>query len=185
MGMIIRVGFNNQNWAGRCRDAAPNRDLRLHKCQGRYIDTGYELDENGDCVGNHCWESKLCTKYYWGNSRGNFDIMRAYGNVFFVFPDIDNSLVLWGKSKVDRVEGNKVYFKPFSPMPPQKWVRNLSPKDDILGENWGQGTYRYLDDAQEARLHKLTLHLGRDGMNNAEKHLKEAGRLYKIEELKS
>ena len=153
--MIIRVGFNNQNWAGRCKDAAPNRDLRLYKCQGGYINTGYKLDANGDCVGD-CWESKLCTEsiYRWVSHLGNFDIMRAYGNVFFVFPDFDNSLVLWGKSEVDRVVGNEIYFKPFSPMPPENWVRNLSPRDDILGVNWGAGTYRYLDAAQEARLRK-------------------------------
>ena len=145
MGMLIRVAFNNQSWRGRCKNA--DRDTRLFKCQEGVVDVGYKLDANGNCIAN-CWESTLCTKHFWGNPLGNFG-QRASGNVFFVFPHhIDNSLILWGKSEVDKVEGNRIYFKKFEAMPSQKWVRFPSAKD-ILGIPWGQGTYRYLNKDQE------------------------------------
>jgi hypothetical protein len=144
MGMIIRVAFNNQNWAGRCKGAG--QDGRLFKCQEGIVDTSYQLDANGNCLAN-CWESTLCTKYFWESTIGNFG-KRAAGNVFFVFPDVNNSLALWGESEVDRVEGSRVYFKPFMAMPSNKWVRNLSPID-ILGKYWKGGTWRYLSSNQE------------------------------------
>lgn len=94
---------------------------------------GYRLDKNRNCTARS-WESTLCTEYFWGSTIGNFG-PRAQGIVFFVFSDIDNSLVLWGKSEVDRVEGDRVYFKKFKPVPSEKWVRNLS-AEDILGVPW-------------------------------------------------
>ena len=69
---------------------------------------------------------------------------KAAGTVFFVFPDVDGSLVLWGKSKVKKVRGNKVYFEEFEPMSEEKWAKGLRAKE-ILGVNWGNGTFRYLD----------------------------------------
>ncbi|HEX9976715.1 MAG TPA: hypothetical protein VGA82_05640 [Dehalococcoidales bacterium] len=150
MGMIIRVAFNNQNWAGKCKNA---HGVLFSKCWDGTLDVSYALDKNGNCIAN-CWESTLCTKYFWENQRGNFS-ERAEGTVFFVFsPPIDNSLILWGKSEVDRVKNNKVYFREFKPIPYGKWVRDLWPKD-ILGKPWGSGTYRYLTEEQERFLNNL------------------------------
>ncbi len=149
MGMIIRVAFNNQNWAGTCKNA---RGDKFAKCRDRVLDVGYALDESGKCTAT-CWESTLCVKYFWGNPIGNFG-RRAKGTVFFVYPHTDNSLVLWGKSEVDRVEGDRIFFKEFKPMPPEKWVRNLR-AEDILGVPWGNGTYRYLCKEQEDSLNSL------------------------------
>jgi len=144
MGMIIRVAFNNQNWSSRCTNVRGDR--RFFKCRERAYATGYKLDEKSNCLAD-CWESTLCTKYFWESTIGNFG-NKAEGNVFFVYPDVDNSLVLWGKSVVDRVEGDRIYFREFKAMPTEKWVRNLSAKQ-ILGKNWGQPTFRYLNDDQE------------------------------------
>ena len=144
MGMIIRVAFNNQNWSGRCKNV--RGDPRFSKCREELYAVGYKPDERGNCLAN-CWESTLCTEFFWVSSVGNFG-GRAAGNVFFVYPDVNNALVLWGKSDVDRRAGDRIYFKPFKAMPAQKWVRNLSAKQ-ILGKNWASGTYRYLNEVQE------------------------------------
>lgn len=143
MGMIIRVAFNNQNWSGRCQNV--RGDTRFSKCREDVYDVGYKLDEKGNCLAD-CWESTLCTAYFWGSTIGNFG-RRAQGNVFFVYSDTNNGLVLWGKSEVARVEGKWIYFKAFKPIPETKW-RRLNAKQ-ILGKNWGQGTYRYLSKSHE------------------------------------
>lgn len=152
MGMIIRVAFNNQNWAGKCKNA-DQRGRRLFKCWQQVVDTGYKVDRSGNCLAD-CWESTLCTEYFWMSTRGNFDTERANGNVFFVYPDIDNSFVLWGKSKIERVVGNKVYFKKFKPMSLERWVRGLSSKD-MIGKHWGSGTFRYIDAQIESKLKEI------------------------------
>lgn len=152
MGMIIRVAFNNQNWAGNCKNA-DQHDRGLFKCWKNTLKTGYKIDENGNCMAN-CWESTLCTEYSWLNKNGYFDTNRAKGNVFFVFPAYDNSLVLWGKSRVSKVIGDKIYFNKFKPMPAEKWIRDL-PANFILGKNWGHGTFRYIDSQIENKLKNL------------------------------
>lgn len=151
MGMIIRVAFNNQNWAGKCKNA--DHDRRLFKCKQQVVETGYKIDKNGNCLAE-CWESTLCNKYFWMSTIGNFDTKKVKGNVFFVYPDIDNSLVLWGKSRVKKVIANKVYFEKFRPMPLEKWVRGLYPKV-MIGQHWKQNTFRYIDSRVESRLKDL------------------------------
>ncbi len=156
MGMIIRVAFNNQNWMGKCTNIS--NDPRFNKCTTNTVDVSTEIDELGNCEGEHCVEKTLCTECYWENFQGNFG-KRATGTVFFVFPDVDGSLVLWGRSKVKRVEGNKVHFEEFQPMSEERWVKGLRAKE-ILGVHWGQGTYRYLDKTQEDFLMSLIAKVG-------------------------
>jgi hypothetical protein len=151
MGMIIRVAFNNRNWMGKCTNA--DRDPRLFKCREEVVATGYEIDKNGNCVSKVCWEQSLCKEYRWKSGK-NFDRNRAEGLVFFVFPDVDNSLVLWGMSKIKEVKGNEIYFDEFKPLPPEKWVRGLSSKD-LIGKHWGSGLYRYIGPDKEAKLKEL------------------------------
>ncbi len=161
MGMIIRTAFNNQNWDGRCNNADKNtdkRDERLFKCWNKVLKTGYEIDENGNCLAN-CYESTLCTEYYWMNGERNgklldFKTDRAKGNVFFVNPIKDNSLVLWGKSKISKVNGGKIEFEKFKPMPEEKWIHGLTAKY-IFGVHWGQLTFRYIDSQIEKYLNDL------------------------------
>jgi len=152
MGMVIRVAFNNQGWSDRCKDVLS--DHRLFKCKQKIIDVNVQVDEHGHCTAS-CWDRKLCSEYCWENNRGrNFNTNRARGKVFFVYPDIDNSLVLWGKSEVERVEGNKIYFRPFKPMPHEKWVKGLSAQK-IVGKKMGRGFYRYISAEQESLLESL------------------------------
>lgn len=151
MGMVIRVAFNNKNWAGKCTNA--NRDRRLFKCRENVVNTGYKVDKNGNCLAE-CWESSLCTKFFWNSEVGNFNKERAKGEVFFVFTDLDNSLILWGMSKVKKIEGKRIYFDKFKPLPPEKRVKFPSSKD-VVGKVWGQNTYRYIDANREDELKEL------------------------------
>lgn len=153
MAMVIRVAFNNRNWASKCTNA--DRDGRLFKCREKVVDTGYKVDKNGNCLAE-CWESTLCKRYFWESTVGNFDKERAKGQVFFVFLDTNNSLVLWGMSRVKKVEGKKIYFDEFKPMPPEKWIRGLSSKD-VVDEVWKQNPFRYIDADKEAKLKELIM----------------------------
>jgi len=150
MGMIIRVAFNNQNWAGRCKNA--DRDVRLFKCWEGAYNVSYQIGEAGNCLAG-CWESKLCIEYCWENHLGDFNPFRAEGNVYFVYPDLANSLVFWGKSEVKEVRGNKVYFEKFEAMPEEDQKR-LGAEDIlyVFGSPWRQPPFRYLDEGQENRL---------------------------------
>lgn len=141
MGMIIRVAFNNSNWSGKCKNA--DRDRRLIKCKKEIFDTRYQIDKDGNCLGD-CWESELCKSFTWHRVKGNFNVEKAKGNVFFIFPDIDNSFVLFASSKILEVSDKTIKFKKFKPLPPEKWKTGLS-SYDLIHTSWGQGTYRYLD----------------------------------------
>ncbi|MEM3526234.1 MAG: hypothetical protein QXV37_02365, partial [Candidatus Jordarchaeaceae archaeon] len=91
-------------------------------------------------------------------------------------PDIDNTLVLWGTSEVDHVESGRnaywLYLKPFKPMPEESWVRGIKARD-ILGKNWGQGTYRYLDEEQTKILENLIKEKTRHTPQNQEESASE------------
>lgn len=152
MGIIIRVAFNNKRWAGKCSNA-DKRDRRLFKCWSKTVETGWRINKRGQCLAN-CVESVLCRKYYWINFQGNFDAMKASGNAYFVYPDINHSLVLWGKSRIKSVVKNKIFFHPFQPMPEKKWVRGISAKS-ILGKHWGSTPFRYIDNKIESKLDSL------------------------------
>ncbi len=150
MGILIRVAFNNQNWAGRCKNV--KNDKRLLKCQDQTYKTGYKVDKNGDCSSN-CWESNLCTKYLWGNLENFRQKEKAQGTVWFFYTSPDNSLVLWGKSKVKKVEDKKIYFEKFNPLPEESRIRVSS--KELLGTKWGQRTYRYTNPQIESKLKEL------------------------------
>ncbi|MEO0086709.1 MAG: hypothetical protein ABIK90_01360 [candidate division WOR-3 bacterium] len=151
--MIIRTVFNNQNWQSPCKKVKD--DQRLFKCHKKVVNTPYRRDKKGNCKGEDCWEVYLCKKYRWP---GVSNKEKAKGNVFFVFSDTDNSLVLWGMSKVKKVdkekEENYVYFEKFEPWPEEKWIRGLSAKD-LIGKHWGNGTFRYIDSKKEDKIKKL------------------------------
>ena len=148
--MILKVAYNNQNWAGTCKNA--NNYATFFKCIDKTYNVNYRLNNKGNCLAT-CWESTLCKKYFWRSTIGNFSV-RAEGKVFFVYPTFENDLTLWGRSEVDRVEYNTVYFKEFKAMPREKWVRNLS-AIDIFGTPWMQPPFRYLIEKQEEYLEDL------------------------------
>jgi hypothetical protein len=153
--MLIRTAFNNAGWAGKCTNAAD--DKRLYKCQKGIVDVGYgrfTFDEEGVCT-SACDEARLCTELVWHSYHGKVDKKRAEGTAaYFVFPDIDSTLTLWGRATIDCTEDKRVRFLPFSPLPEEQWVRHLR-ADEILGKPWGQGTYRFIDSVTEAHLEIL------------------------------
>jgi len=176
-GLVIRTAFNNQEWAGRCKN--PLNDKRCFKCieGGLYINHGnpIEEDEHGDCKGdpenyplNHplnkiephwCWEQVLCKKYFWGNPLGSWRSADIEMPVYFVYPESNGTMTLWGYSTIEKIDNSldeytPISFKPFEPLPKEKWVRGLTGKI-ITGKKWGQGIFRYLDEHHERYLASL------------------------------
>jgi hypothetical protein len=116
------------------------------------IDIGhgtFTVDNNGVCT-SACWESSLCSSFSWESLIGDYDVNRANGDTYFVYPARDNSLTYFGASRVRSVNGNKIYFEPFSPLSDHARIRGLR-AIDFLGKKWGMGTHRYLNDSQEER----------------------------------
>ena len=143
MAIIIRVAFNNQHWNGQCQNA--DRDRRLFQCHKSIIDTGYKVTKKGQCAAQ-CWEQNLCSTYTWHYNK-NFG-ERAFGRAYFVYRDVDQTLVLWGTSEISEVEGNLLTFKKFKPLSENEQVQGLTYQylEDIGVARWGSGTFRYLDE---------------------------------------
>lgn len=142
MAVIIRTAFNNQSWNGQCQNA--DRDRRLFQCHEAVIDIGYKVTKTGQCAAQ-CWEQSLCSTYVWHSTTGDFG-ERATGDVYFVYRDIDQSLVLWGKSEIKKAEGNSLTFKRFKPLSESEQVRGLTYQyfENIGVPRWGSGTFRYI-----------------------------------------
>jgi len=153
MGIIIRTVFNNQNWMKSCTNA--DRDRRLFQCHDAVVNISYKVNKKGICKAK-CWEKRLCSEYSWYSKIGNFG-PRATGKAYFIYRDIDNSLVLWGKSKIKNVEDNKIDFNPFKPFSQKKRIENLSFNDlrQLGVPTWGAGTFRYIGEDTETRLDSL------------------------------
>ena len=164
-GIVIRTVFNNQGWAAPCKN--PTKDYRCYKCVGGdivSINGGNPIEQNdkGSCYGDFgsvflpedawCWEQTLCTKYYWRNVKGKWRYANAGMPVYFVYTELDGSLTLWGQSTIDTVENDleypTLYFKPFKPLPENKWIKGLR-GEDLTGSSWRQLFYRYLDEIHE------------------------------------
>ena len=161
MAVIIRTVFNNQNWNGQCQNA--DRDCRLFKCQKAVVDIGYKITKDGQCAAQ-CWEQSLCSNYAWHLTTGNFS-ERATGRVYFVYPDVDKTLVLWGKSEIMKADGNALTFKKFKPLSENKQVRGLTYQvlEGIGVPEWRAGTFRYIFDKTVDALDSLISEAGRVG----------------------
>jgi Ribbon-helix-helix protein, copG family len=176
-GIVIRTAFNNQGWSGRCKN--PLNDSRCFKCRegGLYINKGNPIEEgdNGFCKGETedyplsypisdndsfwCWEQVLCVKYFWGNVKGKWRNVVEGMPAYFVYSEFGNTLTLWGHSVIERIDNEPekyppIYFKPFEPLPLDKWVKGLT-GDVITGKSWRQLHYRYLDENHENYLASL------------------------------
>jgi len=170
-GLVIRTVFNNQGWAGRC--IRPLGDIKCFKCSegGLYINGGNPVKEDGQgyCKGEPedyplepnawCWEQVLCKKYFWGNVKGKWRFVFKGMPVYFVYPELDLSLTLWGHSVIDSINNEPekyapIYFKPFKPLPQERWVKGLTGQD-ITGKDWRQLHFRYLDESHEKYLSAL------------------------------
>jgi hypothetical protein len=184
-GLVIRTAFNNQGWAGRCKEPV-TKDRRCHKCVDAvfFINEGKPIkeDQDGYCTGDGsgmyksnqflrnlephwCWEQLLCRKLFWGNPLGQWRWVFIGMPVYFVYGERDRTLTLWGHSTIDRIENDfdeypLIYFKPFEPLPEKKWVKGLT-AEEIYGKLWKMGTYRYLDENHERYLASLVAGEGR------------------------
>jgi hypothetical protein len=140
---------------------------------GLYINKGnpIEEDEKGICKGEPedyplfedesgwCWEQVLCKKYFWGNVKGKWRQVFKEMPVYFVYPELDGSLTLWGHSLIERIDNEPdeyppIYFKPFKPLPQDRWVKGLI-GEEITGQKWKQLHFRYLDESHEKYLSAL------------------------------
>lgn len=153
MSVIIRAAFNNQNWNGQCQNA--DRDRRLFQCHESVISTGYKVTKAGKCAAQ-CWEQSLCSNYTWHSTTGNFG-ERATGDAYFVYRDIDQTLVLWGKSEIKKAEGSSLTFKKFKPLSENAQVRGLTYQylEEVGVPKWGSGTFRYISDKTSDVLNAL------------------------------
>ena len=170
-GIVIRTVFNNQGWAGPCKK--PLDDPRCYICKRGIlpgINGGNPIveDAEGICYGDFgafavpedewCWEQTLCSKLFWRNVRGKWREASEGMPVYFVFSNRDNSLTLWGRAEIDSIDNKLVlptlFFKPFSPLPENKWIHGLTGVE-ITGKQWRQGHFRYLDDKHETYLASL------------------------------
>jgi len=144
MSVIIRTAFNNQNWNGQCLNA--DRDRRLFQCHESVINTGYNITQTGQCAAK-CWEQSLCSSYAWHSTTGDFG-ERATGDAYFVYRDVDQTLVLWGKSKIQKIEGNTLKFKKFKPLSENEKVTGLTYQylEEVGVPKWRSGTFRYISD---------------------------------------
>lgn len=191
-GLVIRTAFNNQDWAGRCKK--PLSDSQCFKCsEGKlYINHGnpVEEDEQGYCKGNPenyplnhpfdreqphwCWEQVLCKRYFWGNVRGKWRSTFPDMPVYFVYPESNGTLTLWGYSTIERIDNEPdkyppIFFKPFTPLPKNKWIRGLH-GEEITGRKWGQGNFRYLEEKYQRYLASLIEGKSRHNVLPQERH---------------
>ncbi len=191
-GLVIKTAFNNQGWAGRCKEPV-TRDRRCYKCVDGvfWINRGVPVKEDRDayCTGNGsgmyvsnqhllnlqphwCWEQLLCRKLFWGNPLGQWRAVFIGMPVYFVYSERDATRTLWGHSTIHRIDNNfdeypLIFFKPFESLPEKQWVKGLT-AEEICGKGWRQGTFRYLDEDHEQYLASLIEGGGRRNVSASE-----------------
>lgn len=154
MPIIIRTTFNNQDWNGQCQNA--DRDRRLFQCCKAIVNVQFNITKSGQCTAE-CWEQSLCSNYSW-YAKTNFGD-RALGRAYFIYRDIDQTFVLWGKSTIKTAEDDSLHFRKFKPLPEASQVRGLNYKDleQIGVPKWGSGTFRYISEETANILDSLVL----------------------------
>lgn len=169
--IVIKTVFNNQDWKGPCK--RPLKDYRCYMCVKGVlpgINGGNPIEENnkGFCHGGFgsfaitedswCWEQTLCEKFYWRNVKGKWRFVNEGMPVYFVYPEHDKSLTLWGHTVIDTIDNDHelptLHFKAFNPLPQEKWIQGLTGKE-LTGAHFKQGHYRYLDDKHHNYLSSL------------------------------
>ena len=157
--------YNNKSWEALCNTPGKDRDCSL--CFDPNVDIRPPSHGAGACDGN-CWERDICIKYRWGcTPQGKKFGRRAYEGmkVFFVYKQLDRNYTLWGKTTVQSIDDKltpsfdgKYYqfmnFTPFEALPKDKWVRGLTNKQ-LVGQQWRQGRFRYVDTGRESYLEQL------------------------------
>ena len=173
MSMVIRVLYNNQGWRAPCNTPGtrntPDRDSLCWLCFKGNVNIRMPSLNDEECSG-HCWEQHICTEYRWGCApKGRIFGPSAYPGikVYFIYKQPDGNYTLWGRTTVSDVDksiagGDRedeagfsfIHFNPFEPLPREKWVSNLS-DIQLVGNQWRQGRYRYINTQREAYLEGL------------------------------
>jgi hypothetical protein len=178
--IVLRVLHNNSQYSAKCtlpdplcwkclearRDLDQGKPLKLNITPPRPNDT--------KCSGA-CWERDLLKYRDWGSDQDFRRVlpgMKAY--LVFEQKNDKNKIgyCLWGSPTVEVVNqstareisqdsrvkyGYWIHFKPFDPLPREKWSRVLSDRD-LVGSSWRRGFYRYIyDEGRQAFLDKLAL----------------------------
>lgn len=168
MGIVIRTLYNNQAWKQPC--VKPFADHFCFECLKDYVSLSIKPPSKDDevCSGR-CWEQNICSGYRWGCTPSGrrfgkraFPGMKAY----FVYKQPDGKYTIWGtsvvrsiesvfkKSSIDDKEYQFMNLQPFDQLPQRNWARNMTDKQ-LVGEEWRQGRYRFIDSEQESYLDQL------------------------------
>jgi len=168
MDLVVRVLYNNQSWQAPCKK--PGSDRLCWQCfrEDDLDITGPSISDE-ICTG-HCWEQHLCTDYRWGcYPKGRNFGSRAYSGqkVYFIFRQPDGKYTVWGKTSIQDIDKKPMeqgkddekgfafmHFNSFKPLIKDKWIVNLSDRQ-LVGEEWRQGRYRFIDAKQSAYIEDL------------------------------
>jgi len=165
-GIVIRCMYNNQGWKAPCIKLG--EDPECEPCFYPLVQIRPPKRDDKICSG-HCWERYICTDYRWGCYPKGNTFARAYKGmkVFFVYKHFAGDYTIWGTTRVvsidsepmqtskDFEDGFKfIHFEPFEQLPKEEWVSGLSDKQ-LVGAEWRQGRFRYIDREQELHLEKL------------------------------
>jgi hypothetical protein len=167
VAIVIRVAWNNKSWKASCD--TPGKDPFCWYCFRGVLQIEQPKKDDFICTGD-CWESRLCKEFKWGcTAKGKVYGSDAYPGVsaFFVFKQPDDNYTVWGRTSVSAVDTQPmkstykyedgyafIHFQPFEPLPPEKWVKNLSDVE-LVGKRWLQGRHRYIDNDQAVYLDQL------------------------------
>lgn len=166
MGLVIRCMYNNRGWKAPC--VKPGKDPECELCFVSLVDIRPPKRDDEICSG-HCWERYICTNYRWGCYPKGNTFARAYKGmkVFFVYKHLMRGYTIWGTTRVvsidsepmqtgkDFEDGYKfIHFEHFEQLPTDKWAPGLSDKQ-LVGADWRQGRFRYIDRDRELYLEKL------------------------------
>ena len=173
MGLVIRCMFNNQDWKDAC--IKPGEDWECEMCFLSPVNIRPPKKDDEVCSG-HCWERYICRKYRWGCTPQGRTFAQAYKGmkVFFVYKHFMGNYTIWATTKVINVDDHPmqtgvededgfvfIHFEPFDPLPREKWVPELSDQQ-LVGELWRQGRFRYIDKEREQYLEQLIERTGVD-----------------------
>jgi len=173
MGLVIRTLYNNQNWKAPC--VRPGDDPKCLPCFTSLVNIKPPKKDDEICKGN-CWERDICVKFRWGCTPQGRTFARAYKGmkVFLTHRQFMGGYTIWGITRVAAMDYSPlytglsgedgfsfIYFEPFEPLPQDKMVSGLS-DNEIVGEMWRQGRFRYIDTDREQHLEKL---IAREGIS--------------------
>jgi len=160
-GIVIRVCYNNQEWAGRCKD--PVNDPMCSRCvsnlttminKGKPVKTA----NDGYCIGDimgWCWENQIRVNYTWPLKGLGTTLKKGMDVFLFYRESKTEDHVFFAQTEILQISGEILLFDRdnFVLLPTQKRpsVTKKELEDAIAPLNksapkWLQGTYRTIND---------------------------------------